>query len=632
MKQGILFIITVSLSVLSGKAQSGSVLINASADSSWQKASVIKRSEIIELLVESENESHYKVDRVYTILNEAGKDHLLFNEYSSRRISLQNPEVKVFDAFGNVKARYRKKDMQTVATGEGLIEDGTVTYFNVPAPSYPVTVEFSYEIDFHGTLVFPAYRFYESGVAIEKSSFTAKIARPLELRYKEYKIKLPPAVSEEGKYKVYRWTVEQLPPLAYEEGAASYSNRYPCVLLAPHHFSWYNREGDMSSWSNYGKWIAQLYEGQDELPEDKIAYFKDLVKDKTTVRDKAAVLYQYLQDHFRYVSIQLGIGGLRPFSASFTDEKKYGDCKALSNYMKAALKAVGINSYVAIINSQYNSEPVDPLFPSNNAFDHVILCIPNKGDSIWLECTSNSSDFGKLGTFTENRNALLITENGGKLVPTPQSNAKDHLLVIKNTLQLAEDASGTCETDFFSTGYYKEMIDYLMKLKQDDQKNFIVNGLGYKSPDEFKMEMQESDNAQHVLLHMQFEKVPQFSVGSKMFLSTRPYELTGTRLPTYKPRKFDYYFHNPYVRIDTTVYKLPAGFKPDVLPKPKRISCPYADYQSKIWFDEGKAAVICAARLELKQHHIPASQYDTVKQFFDQVLLEDEQRIVIQKE
>ena len=70
--------------------------------------------------------------------------------------------------------------------------------------------------------------------------------------------------------------------------------------------------------------------------------------------------------------------------------------------MKAALKAVGIKSYIALINAKYNSEPVDPSFPENG-FDHVILCIPQPKDSIWLECTSNTTDFGVLGSFTENR-------------------------------------------------------------------------------------------------------------------------------------------------------------------------------------------------------------------------------------
>ena len=68
---------------------------------------------------------------------------------------------------------------------------------------------------------------------------------------------------------------------------------------------------------------------------------------------------------------------INPFPATFVDEKKYGDCKALSNYMRALLKAVDIPSYYALIRAGENEEPADFDFPHNN-FNHAILCVPFK--------------------------------------------------------------------------------------------------------------------------------------------------------------------------------------------------------------------------------------------------------------
>jgi hypothetical protein len=70
---------------------------------------------------------------------------------------------------------------------------------------------------------------------------------------------------------------------------------------------------------------------------------------------------------------------------------------------------------------------VDPDFPENG-FNHVILCVPDQKDSVWLECTSSSNEFNELGTFTENRYALLITDEGGALVPTPKSYSSSNTL------------------------------------------------------------------------------------------------------------------------------------------------------------------------------------------------------------
>ncbi|WP_315822798.1 hypothetical protein [Paraflavitalea speifideaquila] len=152
--------------------------------------------------------------------------------------------------------------------------------------------------------------------------------------------------------------------------------------------------------------------------------------------------------------------------------------------MYAALKAVGVKSYPALISADYNKEPLDPSFPMSG-FNHVILCVPQPKDSIWLECTSKTNDFGVLGSFTENRNALLITEDGGALVTTPSSKPADNKFDITTVVALQMDGSGKTTSTFKTTGEYKEMMGSVIDEKKDDQKDFIINGMGFKQPDEF---------------------------------------------------------------------------------------------------------------------------------------------------
>jgi hypothetical protein len=42
-----------------------------------------------------------KVDRIFTVLNENAKADLVFKQYSSKNISLEDAEIKVYDAGGN---------------------------------------------------------------------------------------------------------------------------------------------------------------------------------------------------------------------------------------------------------------------------------------------------------------------------------------------------------------------------------------------------------------------------------------------------------------------------------------------------------------------------------------------------
>ena len=618
----------ICLSIVTAKAQTTFLQLLTIPDSIKKNASVIKQYENIVFEVTDVDRATLEVQQVFTIMSEAGKNALIFNEYSSKFMALDEAEVKVYDLMGKVVNKYKKKDMNTVATGEGLIDDGFVTYFRVPATSYPVTVEYTYKQRFKGTLFYPTYDIYTSGTSVVNSNFIAKVPKDLDLRYKEMNIKLKPEVKEEGKTKIYQWSVHNIPAVEYEEGASD--NKYPQIILAPNKFSYYGYEGDLTSWKSFGIWLNALYNGQDALPADRQQFFKDLVKDAQNDREKARLIYDYLQKNFRYVSIQLGIGGFKPFSADFTDKKKYGDCKGLSNYMKAALNAVGVKSYVAAINAFYNSEPVDPNFPSQG-FNHVIVCIPQAKDSIWLECTSSSNDFATLGSFTENRNALLITEAGGVLVPTPKSKCSDNIFQTRSTVMLQDDGSGNTLTAFSSLGEYKEMMQDMLKDKDDDKKEFLVHYLGFKQPDEFSFKENESKGNHSVDLAMKIEKIPEFKAGSKMFINPRLYKIYPENLPKAQNRRLDYYFKYPFEIMDTTIFKLPEGYVPDALPAVKDTKCDYATYSTKYWFDEKERAIYCTGKLVLQQNKIPASKYASVKAFFDDVIMDSNQKLVIKK-
>src|SRR6185436_9198512 len=213
-------------------------------------------------------------------------------------------------------------------------------------------------------------------------------------------------------------------------------------------------------------------------------------------------------------------------------------------------------------------------------------CIPQAKDSIWLECTSSSNDFATLGTFTENRNALLITETGGVLVPTPKSKCSDNIFQTHSTVLLQDDGSGSTLTAFSSLGEYKEMMQDILKDKDDDKKEFLVHYLGFKQPDEFSFKENESKGTHNVDLAMKIEKIPEFKAGSKMFINPRLYKIYPENLPKAQNRRLDYYFKYPFEIMDTTVFKLPEGYLPDALPAVKDTKCDYATYSTKYWFDE----------------------------------------------
>ena len=629
--QKVIILLFYILSGYSSWCQVISYNLSAIPDSIKKNAEVVVQFESKIFTVQDIGEASLSVHKIYTVVNEDGKDALDFYVATSKFISLADAELKVYDANGRQVSKHKKKEMTTQAMGEGLVDDGYVTFYSVNTSNFPVTIDIEYELKFKGTLMYPSYDILVPGRGVIQSSFVARVPLSLDLRHKSKNIKLSPAIKDEGKARTYTWEVKNLAPFEFEESAVSPENRYPSVVLAPNKFKMDDYEGDMTSWKNFGMWYASLKKGIDVLPEDKKIFFREMVASAKNDKEKIRIIYEYLQKNFRYVSIQLGIGGFKPFPAAFTESKKYGDCKGLSNFMQAALEGIGIKSYQALINRQPNGLPVDPDFP-HNRFNHVILFVPLKEDSVWLECTSNSLDFGSLDISTENKNALLITENGGVLIPTPASNSHSNIFSAFSKVILNEDGSGEMETIFRNSGEYREMLDDILKEKKDEQKQSIVIGLSFKQPDDFELSKKEGESTHAALLKMSIEKVPEFTAGSKLFLAPRLYKIWSRKLPKAENRRLDFYFTFPLEKYDTTVYALPAGYKVDVLPPEKEFKTEYSSYTSKSWYDEKERSVYSSVSIILKQHVIPAAKYAEIKKFFDDVLINDGQKIVIKKE
>lgn len=604
--------------------------ISAIPDSLKANVSVVKRYQKVHFEVNDIERTSHKVHEVISVLSEPGKSKLIFQEYITKYRSVEDVEINLYDANGQIQGKYRKKDLQVFAMGGDLINDYYMMYFAVPATRYPVTVEFKYEVKTKGSLFYPSFDIIVPGESVQHTEFTAIIAKPLQLRYKLRNTDLKPEVKEDDKNKIYSWTAKNLAAFRYEEGSLNETSKYPMIQLAPTQFKYDEYKGEMSTWSSFGTFFYNLFKDHDKLPAEKIAFFKDLTKDAKTDKEKAGLIYKYMQDNFRYVSIQLGIGGFVPFSASFTDEKKYGDCKALTNYMLAALKSIGIKSYAADINAGTNRATVDNDFPEIFA-NHVILCIPMQKDTVWLECTSKTAEFGVLGSFTENRKAVLLTEKGGILVSTPKSKAEDNLYTCTTEITLQPDANGQISQQIHSSGEYLQAMQSILNEKDEKVKEFAVFYLGLKQPDVLSMSPKVAGNAKHYEVKASYDKIPEFVAGSKMFLAPRIYKFWSKKLPKAENRTMDFYFNHPFILSDTTRYNIPKDFTVDALPKSKNIECEYATFTSSYTFDEASSSVISTAKLVLKQHRIPAQKYADVKKFFDEVLADDSQRVVVKK-
>lgn len=634
MNTGIALVISLCFT-LPAMAQPTNLAVSAIPDSLLKNADAVTRYDYMEFEVQSASKAVQKIRNITTVMNERGEDHLVFSTHTDKFQELGDLEIKVFDKNGNLVSKAGKKQLIMESGGDGLIDDNKTLYYKVPANFYPITMDIAYTLKYNGTLFYPSSYIQTGNTSVEQFVLVTKMAPGLEVRYKNQHTALKPTVSEEKGTKTYQWTASNLPAKSFEKSTYASRFLYPAIRLSPSKFEMDGYAGEMSTWNGLGKWYQQLIKKTDDLSEDSKAFFRDLVKDAPDDAGKASIIYNYLQQNFRYVSIQLGIGGWRPFASSFTHAKKYGDCKGLSNYMQSALGAVGIKSYQAIINRGTNYLPVDPSFASND-FNHVILCIPSIRDTTWVECTSNTLDFGKLDASTENRNALVVTPEGGFLVKTPVSKASSHQLSVHTLIQLSgEDKSGKVTTKMNGTGEFKYlMVEGLQHRNTEQQKRILQAYFSLKQPTVYENAAVADPRKENVIfsLNTAYDQVCEFGTGAKLFFNRHLHKQWVDDMPAAEKRENDVYLDHPFQRNDTTIFQVPKGYSVESLPAKTSFSFPLGKYTSEMSYQPEKGTVTSITSMHLDYHIIPAAQYSEARVFFNQVMKDQGQKWILKKD
>jgi len=618
------------------KAQTNHYPVSAIQDSLLTDANSVVRLYETQIQVKDPQNATAHYHEIYTVLNKKGDQNLTFTSYNSSYRNLTDAHIKVYNKEGIQIQQYDKKDMMSTSFGSELVDDGSLTYFKVSPPSYPVTVEFDYKVRYKGILEYPSFDIQSEDASVEKSSYQISIPTALGFRYKNIHTDIHPRVTASGANTTYYWEARNLPAITLEHASGPACQYLPMVLMAADKFSMDDYAGTMDSWAHFGDWVVALNKKDAALKPDQIAFYQSMTADAPSKEAKARIIYDYLQRNMRYVSIQLGIGSWKPLPAALVSSKKYGDCKALSHFMQAALNAVGIESYPALINMDRPEWPVEPDFPGNY-FNHEVLCIPHlKGsnDTTWLECTSKLLDFGTIGYQTAGNYALLLTPAGGKLIRVPASTFKQNMLDISEQVHLYLDGSATQQTRFAGTGAYKDLFLYdFYQQPARDKKDFINDFLGLKSTDSIQITEQPNRPGPYIFdLLLKYDNYPDFTSGNKLFVSSRPFSKFIHTPDADTTRSADYYFPFAYTMRDTTVYLLDKGLHPESVPDASKQSFDFGQYSSNYNYDESSRKLTIISQLVINQDIIKAKQYGDLVDFAGKVAGDIEEKIVFIKE
>lgn len=536
-----------------------------------------------------------------------------------------------YDATGKVINKLKTSEIydQSVYDGFTLYSDNRLKKADLSQGSYPYTVEFEYEMEHRALLYAPDFELYEDDeISAQKTQYTLIYPPGLKPRYKSFKIP-DPKVSIYNNKEALEWKFENVKPEKFEKLSPDFDRVVPNIAVAPNAFEFDKYAGKMDTWENFARWIILLNKGRDILPEPTKKQIHELIKNAKGTEDKVRILYEFLQSKTRYVGIQLGIGGYQPFDASLVDQTGYGDCKALSNYMVTILKEAGINAHYTLIRAGSNAPAMDVTFPSAQ-FNHVVVAVPNKSDTIWLECTSQTNPFGYMGDFTGDRHALMITDEGGKIVRTPTYDAHHNMQSRQGDvfIELTGDAIARVKTTYRGLQYEHNNLNAILNHQYDDQKKWVQKNIKIPAFDvsDFKM-INNKDVIPSAIVNADLVLKRFATVSGKRIFLTPNLMNRSTYIPEkLESRKTNVVVRMPFTELDTIRYHLPEGIYPEFLPEPAKFKSRFGEYEATYTVDQGNLIYIRKFKMN-KGEFLPES-YKEFSDFFKTINKADNTKIV----
>ncbi|MDQ6471533.1 DUF3857 domain-containing protein [Flavobacterium sp. LHD-80] len=407
------------LIALTTYAQKVNYNITSIPDSLKQNANAVVRLDQMDITIVSQRSMNVKTQRVVTVLNDKGLSHIDAYKHYDKTTSINSIEAIVYDAAGNEIKKIRRKDFrdQSAVSGSTLFSDSRVVYLNYTPISYPFTIVYTCETETSNTAFIPRWYFLSGyNASVEKCILNVSYPSDLGFKKKEFQFSGYNIKKTEESATKLSYIAENILAQKSEDLSPSSEDLFPRVMMGLEKFHLEGVDGNATTWEAFGKWYGdKILTGTTTLPEETKAKMKALVGDEKDPIKKAKIIYDYVQKKSRYVNIAIGIGGWKPMLASDVDRLGYGDCKALSNYTKALLQAVDVPSYNTILYGDSEKANIQSDFVSMQG-NHMILAIPNGDNYTFLECTSQDNPFGYQGTFTDDRDVLVVKPEGGQIV------------------------------------------------------------------------------------------------------------------------------------------------------------------------------------------------------------------------
>lgn len=382
-----------------------------------------------------------------------------------------------------------------------------------------------------------------------------------------------------------------------------------------------------TDWETVAK---KIYENDNFGPElNKTGYFeKDidaLLSGITSSDEKATAIFNYVKsrmtwDEFNDYSCHEGV------RKAYQDKK--GNVAEINLMLTAMLRYAGIEANPVLVSTRSNEIS---LFPSRTAFNYVICGIELRDQIILLDATNKFSLPNILPIRDLNWFGRIIRKNesSAQIDLMPTSNSKD-IISIMGTINPQGELTGKIRDQYFDYNAFVFRNRYNGVTKENAIEKLEKQHQGIEITD---YDVQNHDDLSKPIVE-NYSFISSNSVeiiGDKMYFS--PFLFFAKTENPFKQESREYPVDFVYPQQDkfNISIKIPDGYAIETMPKPAAVTMPenLASFKYSITDNGGQIQLLYTQ--DINQAIIGAENYETLKQFYMEIVNKQTEKIVLKK-
>jgi cellulose synthase operon protein C len=375
------------------------------------------------------------------------------------------------------------------------------------------------------------------------------------------------------------------------------------------------------SWQTMGSWYWGFVKDQFDSDEETRRLARRITENSATDIEKVRAIYGWVVKSTRYVALEFGVYGFKPYRAVQTLARGWGDCKDKAAAIVTLLKSIGIDATTVIVRTQMRGD-FNSKIASLAVFDHAIAYVPSL--DLYLDGTAEGVGTRELPVMDRGAMALRINEGKPQLVRLPDHGIAEDLLKRELSVQLEPDGSGTLEMHSLVKGSVAVEFRHSYEAEATRRER-VTAELGREFPG-FEVASGPagfsadglSDIEKDVTIDIR-GKTPELArrENGNLSLSVTP----GVRLtPSYaalSERHHDVRLLGMPNYDETYVAKLPSGYVVVSSPQTTKGDGPFGTYSVDVDMQQNRVTV--HSRLSFKKQRIMPAEYSKFREFCTEV-------------